>query len=261
MPVPVVAMMTPAIAGPTARAALTSTLLRVTALRRRPAPTISWAKDWRAGLSIAVMRPRPSASATIIQSSTAPVTVSTPSVSAISAEAGLGDDQQPALVHAVDQHAAVGREQQQGQELGGGHQPERRPRAGDLEHQPALGDGLHPGADRGSRPGPRSSGGSWPTRTRRRCPRPTPSWGGLVDDREGLERGQGGEERRDLVGGQLGQALDQHGGAAGAQAADQAPAGRGGAGDGAAGVRLVGRALDEAPPPRGGRGCARAWSG
>src|SRR5450759_783959 len=45
-----------------ARAALTSTELSVTALRRSAGPTISSTKDWRAGFSKALLRPSRSAS-------------------------------------------------------------------------------------------------------------------------------------------------------------------------------------------------------
>ena len=60
---PTVAIITPAIAGPTARAALTTTLLRVTALLMSSGPTISITNVWRLGLSSAVTVPKPTASA------------------------------------------------------------------------------------------------------------------------------------------------------------------------------------------------------
>ena len=59
----------------------------------------------------------------------------------------LGDLEQPALGEAVGDHAGVRREQQHGQELEAGGDAERRAAAaGELEHQPVLGDALHPGA-------------------------------------------------------------------------------------------------------------------
>ena len=57
MPVPPVAMIKPATAGPTARATLTSTEFRLTALRSSSGPTISSTNDWRAGFSKRVVEP------------------------------------------------------------------------------------------------------------------------------------------------------------------------------------------------------------
>ncbi len=82
VPVPTVAISRPAIAGPIARATLTSTELRLTALRRCSAPTISIMNDCRAGFSNALLRPSKQASTPICQTCTEPVTVSNPSTSA-----------------------------------------------------------------------------------------------------------------------------------------------------------------------------------
>ena len=68
--------------GPTTRATLTSTELRLTALRRCSGPTISSMNDWRAGFSKALLRPSSAASTPISQTRTSPVTVSSPSTSA-----------------------------------------------------------------------------------------------------------------------------------------------------------------------------------
>ncbi len=57
-PTPASAMMPPATAGPTMRAQWTMTLLRLTAVTTRSAPTISETNAWRAGLSKAVTIPR-----------------------------------------------------------------------------------------------------------------------------------------------------------------------------------------------------------
>jgi hypothetical protein len=55
---PTVAIMIPARAGPSTRAVWTSTLLRLTALTTRSAPTSSITKLCRVGLSIASTAPR-----------------------------------------------------------------------------------------------------------------------------------------------------------------------------------------------------------
>ncbi len=75
-------MITPPIAGPMARAAFTTTLFSVTALAMSAGPTISITKVCRLGLSSAVTAPKHAAITYTIHSSTAPVIVSTPSVSA-----------------------------------------------------------------------------------------------------------------------------------------------------------------------------------
>jgi hypothetical protein len=59
---PTSAITTPAVAGPTMRAVCTTTEFRATAFTTRSCPTISITKACRAGLSIAVMRPRASTS-------------------------------------------------------------------------------------------------------------------------------------------------------------------------------------------------------
>jgi hypothetical protein len=75
-------MSSPATAGPTVRAAFTVTALRLTALRTRSRPTISMAKDCRAGLSKALANPSARAMTKTIHSRTVWVMVSTPSTSA-----------------------------------------------------------------------------------------------------------------------------------------------------------------------------------
>ena len=81
-PSPTVAIRIPATAGPIMRATLTSTELRLTALRRCSGPTISSMNDWRDGFSNALLRPRSAARMPICQTWTDPVTVSTPRISA-----------------------------------------------------------------------------------------------------------------------------------------------------------------------------------
>ena len=73
--------------------------------------------DCRAGFSKALLRPSSSASTPISHSSTAPVTVSSPRISACTPIAACSSDHQPALVDAVGDHAAVGRQQQHRQRL------------------------------------------------------------------------------------------------------------------------------------------------
>jgi hypothetical protein len=72
---PTIAMIAPASAGPTIRAACTMTLLSETALTTRSGPTISMAKLCRVGLSTAFTEPRTKTSAQTIHGATAPLTV------------------------------------------------------------------------------------------------------------------------------------------------------------------------------------------
>ena len=81
-PVPTVAIRIPATAGPIVRATFTRTELRLTAFLRFSGPIISSMNDCRAGFSNALFKPSSSASTPISHSSTAPVTVSTPRISA-----------------------------------------------------------------------------------------------------------------------------------------------------------------------------------
>ena len=67
------------------------------------------------------------------------------------AQGGLGAQQEAALVRAVSDQAAVGSQQQHGQELGGGHQAQQGAGAGQLQHQPGLRHHLHPGAHQADR--------------------------------------------------------------------------------------------------------------
>ena len=82
---PSVRIRTPATAGPKIRAAWIRTLLRPTALTTRSAPTISIAKLWRVGLSIALTAPRAKTSAKTIHGATTPAAVTANRASAGSA--------------------------------------------------------------------------------------------------------------------------------------------------------------------------------
>ena len=73
--------------------------------------------DWRAGFSKALLRPSSAASTAISQKRIAPPSVSRPRSERLHAHRALQDHHQPALVHAIGDHAAVGREQQHGQRL------------------------------------------------------------------------------------------------------------------------------------------------
>ena len=72
---PTRAIRIPAIAGPTRRAEWIRTLLRLTALTTRSAPTISIAKLWRVGLSTALTVPRTKTRTKTIHGATTPATV------------------------------------------------------------------------------------------------------------------------------------------------------------------------------------------
>ncbi len=79
---PIVAISTPARAGPTIRAECTITLLRLTALTTRSVPTISITKLCRVGLSTALTVPRAKTSAKTIHGVTTPAAVTVKSASA-----------------------------------------------------------------------------------------------------------------------------------------------------------------------------------
>jgi hypothetical protein len=57
----------------------------------------------------------------------------------------LRDQQHPPLREAIGHEPPEGAEQQDGKELQCDDEAERRAAAGQLEDQPGLGDGLHPG--------------------------------------------------------------------------------------------------------------------
>ncbi len=81
-PTPTVAMRTPPMAGPTARAAFTVTEFSVIALRSSSRPTISRTNACLAEFSKALFRPRMTARRQTSQNVTAPSTVSSPSTRA-----------------------------------------------------------------------------------------------------------------------------------------------------------------------------------
>ncbi len=81
-PSPTAAMRIPAIAGPTARAALLVTEFKVTALRTSEGPTISRTKACREGFSKVLFRPSTTARTQTSHKRTTPSTVSNPSTNA-----------------------------------------------------------------------------------------------------------------------------------------------------------------------------------
>ena len=81
-PMPTVAMRTPPMAGPTARAAFTVTEFSVMALRSSSLLTISLTKACRAEFSKALFSPRTTASRQISQKRAEPDTTSSPSIRA-----------------------------------------------------------------------------------------------------------------------------------------------------------------------------------
>ncbi len=81
-PSPTLAIISPATAGPSVRATLTSTELRLTALRRCSEPTISSMNDCRAGFSKALLTPSSSASTPICHTWMEWVSVRMPRISA-----------------------------------------------------------------------------------------------------------------------------------------------------------------------------------
>ena len=92
-------------------------------------------------------RPAPPASTKTCHSATPPVATRSAEHQREDAHQRLGDDEQPALVVAVGEHAAVHAQQQGGAELQRGDQAERDAAVvGELQHQPVLADALHPGA-------------------------------------------------------------------------------------------------------------------
>ena len=81
-PIPIAAIVTPAIAGPAIRAMLNIAEFRATAFATSSRPTISMTKAWRTGMSTAFAQPRRSARTTIIQTCTMPVSVRAASTNA-----------------------------------------------------------------------------------------------------------------------------------------------------------------------------------
>ena len=146
-PVPTVAMSTPAIAGPTARAAFTMVELRLTALRRSAGPTISRTKAWREGFSKQLLSPRTTARMQTIEERHVVGQREGAEHRRLDAHGRLKHHHQAPLVDPVGDHTRVGTQQEYRQRLEGDDQPEILGRPGQGEDEPGLGRGLHPGAD------------------------------------------------------------------------------------------------------------------
>ncbi len=123
-----------------------TTLLRVTALVSRSGPTISNTKVWRAGMSKAFTMPRVRAKANTIQSSITPVSTRTPSEAASSPDTAWVTNRKRRLSTRSATTPPMRAEHEHRQELEGDHQAEPGATAGELQHQPAEGDALHPRA-------------------------------------------------------------------------------------------------------------------
>ena len=146
---PTVAMITPAIAGPSMRAHCTITLFR---RDRVDDPIGADHLDHEALARWVVDRvdaPRTKASAEDHPCLDAPVRASAKSTRAGTAMAICVAMQEAALVEAVGQNAGVGAEEEDRDELGRDDQADRHAAAGQLQDQPGLGDHLHPVAAQG----------------------------------------------------------------------------------------------------------------
>ena len=146
-PIPKIPMVSPATAGPMTRAALNIAELKATALATSSRPTISTTKDWRVGMSTALAQPSRKREHQDVPDLDEPVAISAARASASSICDDLGRDQGPALREVVGDHAAEQAEHQHRRESAHGHETERERIVGELEDEPALGDGLHPRAD------------------------------------------------------------------------------------------------------------------
>ena len=147
--IPPPAISRPASAGPVMRDVWIRTLWSPTALTTRSDPTISITKLWRAGMSTASTNPRARTSAITIHAAMSPVAERANRVSAGHRHQRLGHEQQLALGHRVGDEAAPGSGEQHRQELERGGQADGEGAAREGQHQPHLGDDLHPvAADR-----------------------------------------------------------------------------------------------------------------
>ena len=140
-------MVRPAAAGPSTRAALNIAELRATAVPTSSRPTISTENAWRVGMSTTLVRPPRKARAMTCHTSTRPVNT----------RPNIANDR-PILIACVTisvwrlGRASVMSPPNRPRTMTGIHcmaatTPEQERVAGELEDQPALGDGLHPGAD------------------------------------------------------------------------------------------------------------------
>ena len=147
-------MTSPPIAGPMIRLALNIAAERPMALDMSGLPTSSTANAWRTGISKALQMPSSRARRRIIHTSTTPVAVIRKSVIARTIIAVWMTMSVRRLGSASATMPPNRPSTSTGSELGDGDEPERERLVRQLEHEPGLGDVLHPGADqRGALPG------------------------------------------------------------------------------------------------------------
>ncbi len=139
---------TPATAGPMMRAVLNVAADSDSALGSSTGSTSSETNAWRTGVSIALTVPI-SRGEDEDQRERHQVGRHEQAHRETEPEVdGVRGDEQTALVVPVGELAPVERQQQDRRELQAGHEAERGGRVvGELEHQPVLGDELHPDAD------------------------------------------------------------------------------------------------------------------
>ncbi len=135
-------------AGPISRAPLAIEELMAMALPRSVrSSTIRTRKDWRAGMSKALMKPCTTASAMISPKVMMCASVSAAKASDCSGSGGLGPDQQAAAMEPLDPDAGE-RPQKKSDDLPGeADHAEQQRRVGQAVDQPARGQPRHPGAD------------------------------------------------------------------------------------------------------------------
>src|SRR5438046_4160196 len=147
MPTPATPINTPATAGPTIRAALNMDELSAIAFMRSSLPTSSTMNAWRAGMSNALTTPKNTASTMTCHV----VTLAGPHEHGqrqrLEHLQSLCPHDEATLVHAIHDDTRVQREQQHAQGAERLRQPDGERRVGDVEHQPAERDRLHPGPD------------------------------------------------------------------------------------------------------------------
>ena len=125
--------------------------------RRRPSrPTISTTNDCRMGMSKALTMPsRKAMHHDLPDLRHGPAARAVPRTRARHIAATWVHEQAQALGQGVGGEAAEQAQDHHRQELGGRHEAQRDRVVGQLEHQPVLGHGLHPGAGRARPAGPR----------------------------------------------------------------------------------------------------------
>ena len=171
---PTVTISTPARAGPTTRALLTTTPLRLTALARSSGGTRRLTKAWRAGESAIWTTPARHADGHQGRHAGLARGGQRPQQRGQEAIERLGDQEELAQVDPVGHRPAPGAEQQRGDPPGRQHQPQVAGRTGELEDEPADGRLLQEGAAgrddlaaeveaEGLRPqGAKRAAGAWP---------------------------------------------------------------------------------------------------